>query len=314
MEKRNPQRWTFGIRVVLRRILLVLSVGYILMFFSEHLFWARFRPGSDSWGSYLCTWITYSLAGYATLTLISIFRVRRAAAVFLAGAAFGWLIEGVAVGTTYESLPLSISFTALAWHAWLSVGIGLWVIPKLLSRNSLLLLPVSIVSGLFSGAWAVNWNANSAEYHASAVEFVFFAMATSALLAIAYGIFTAVRREPLRIHPLEGALLAGLVAFFFLFRAIAQPVAACILPPLMGVTILALWLNRRRETAESLLAYPLAPVPVLALATLFLMPATAAGLYAPATWLDLKLQTNILFYLVLTPLGFGLYFFSLWRI
>jgi hypothetical protein len=52
------------IRAVRRRILLVLSAGYILMFFSEHMFWARYRPESGSLGSYLSTWMAYVLISF----------------------------------------------------------------------------------------------------------------------------------------------------------------------------------------------------------------------------------------------------------
>ncbi len=147
---------------IARRILLVLSAGYILMFFSEHMFWARYRPGTDGLANYLSAWIAYSLAGYAALAAISIFRVRRPAGVFLAGAVFGWLLEGVVVGTAYEMLPLSISFTGLAWHALISFALGLWALPEILSRRRGLVLPAAIGIGLFFGAWAINWNANDA--------------------------------------------------------------------------------------------------------------------------------------------------------
>jgi hypothetical protein len=297
-----------------KRIALVLSAGYILMFFSEHMFWARFRPESDSLGNYISTWIAYSLAGYAALAVVSLFRVRRAAGVFLAGAVFGWLLEGVVVGTTYEMLPLSISFTGLAWHALISFAIGLWALPVILSRRRNLLIPAVIGIGLFFGGWAINWNANPDEYHASAAEFVLFAAAATALLIPAYGTFTALRRSPMRIHPAEGGALILVALFFFVFRAAAQPVALCVLPVLMGITVAALWWNRRKETAGSLLADPLPPVPARALIAFPLMGVAAAGVCVPATWLGWKIETNIIFYLLLMPLGFILYFGSLLRI
>ena len=302
------------IRTVARRIVLVLSAGYILMFYSEHMFWARYRPGTDGLANYFSTWIAYSLAGYAALAVISIFRVRRPAGVFLAGAVFGWLLEGVVVGTTYEMLPLSISFTGLAWHALISFSIGLWALPEILSRRRNLLLPVVIGIGLFFGAWAINWNANPQEYHAPATEFLLFAAAATALLIPAYGAFTAMRRSPIRIHPAEGVALILVALFFFVFRAAAQPVALCVLPVLMGITIAALWWNRRKETAGSLLADPLPPVPAWAQAALILTALAAAAVYVPAAWLGLKIQTNVLFYLLLMPLGFILYFVSLVKI
>jgi hypothetical protein len=299
---------------MVRRILLVLSAGYILMFFSEHMFWARYRPGMDGPANYLSTWIAYSLTGYAALAAVSIFRVRRPAGVFLAGSVFGWLVEGVVVGTTYEMLPLSISFTGLAWHALISFAIGLWALPEILSRRRGLVIPVVIGIGLFFGAWGINWNANPQEYHASAVEFILFAAAATALLIPAYGAFAAMRGAPIRIYPAEGVALILVALFFFAFRAGAQPIALCVLPVLLGITFAALWWNRRKETAGSLLADPLPPVPARALAALILIAASAITVYVPVAWFGWKIQTNILFYIMLMPLGFIFYFTALVRI
>ena len=112
-----------------KRLLSVLACGYILMFYSEHLFWAHVRA-SDTLFDYLETWLLYSFLAFAFLNLIDHFRVQNIWALFLCGAVFGWLVEGVIVQTTYESLPLSISFTGLAWHALISVWVGWYAVRK----------------------------------------------------------------------------------------------------------------------------------------------------------------------------------------
>lgn len=302
------------IRFLLRRALLVLSAGLLLMFFSENVFWARFRPGQDSLPNYVSTYAAYCLTGYALLAVLSIFRVRRPAAVFLAGAVFGWLLEGVVVGTVYENLPLSISFTGLAWHALISVGIGIWALPILLSRRRELLAPAAVLVGWFFGAWAVNWNANPAEYHAGAGEFALFALLTVLLLAAAAFVFLRMRAEPVRILPAEGALLALIALFFFALRVAAQPVAALVLPALLALTFAALWRNRRDEPAGGLLAEPLPRAPGRAFGALLLIFPAALLAYLPAFFCGAKIQTNVLFYLVLTPAGFILYGVSWLRI
>ena len=91
-----------------KNIVHVLATGYIFVFFSEHLFWARVRP-DDSWGGWLGAWAAYSIMAYIFLGLVSYFRVRNIWGIFLAGAALGWIAEGVVVQTAYEMLPLSIS-------------------------------------------------------------------------------------------------------------------------------------------------------------------------------------------------------------
>ena len=297
----------------LKQLALVLGTGYIFVYFSEHLFWARVRP-DDSLKNWFSAWIAYSLMAFVFLHLVTYFRINEKSSLFLAGAAFGWLAEGLVVQTAYESLPLSISFTGLAWHALISFAIGLWVLPEILSRRRNLLIPAVIGIGMFFGGWGINWLANPQEYHASATEFVLFAAATTALLIPAYGIFAALRRSPMRIHPAEGGALILVALFFFVFRAAAQPVALCVLPALMGITFAALWWNRRKETDGSLLADPLPPIPAGALIALLLTVAAAAGIFVPAAWFGWKIETNIIFYLLLMPLGFILYFISLWRI
>ena len=106
----------------IKNIFLVLSTGYIFVYFSEHLFWARIRP-EDSLKNWTSAWMAYSLMAFVFLAIVSHFNIKNIWALFLAGAVFGWLAEGVVVQTTYEMLPLSISFTGLAWHALLTVWI-----------------------------------------------------------------------------------------------------------------------------------------------------------------------------------------------
>src|SRR5208337_596700 len=77
---------------------------------------------------FLITWIAYCLLGWIFLDLVRRFRVASFTALFLCGAVFGWVDEGVVVDTLYGNptnpFPLSISFTGLAWHAMLSVCVG----------------------------------------------------------------------------------------------------------------------------------------------------------------------------------------------
>ena len=60
--------------------------------------------------------------------------------------------------TTYESLPLSISFTGLAWHALITVGVGWYAVRKVLRTDSI--RPVLRLAGLIGfiyGLWAICW-------------------------------------------------------------------------------------------------------------------------------------------------------------
>ncbi len=74
-----------------KNILLVLSTGYIFVYFSEHMFWARIRP-EDSLKEWLAVWIAYSLAAFIFLHIITYFKVNNRWSLFLAGAIFGWAV------------------------------------------------------------------------------------------------------------------------------------------------------------------------------------------------------------------------------
>lgn len=108
---------------ILKRLALSLSTGVIFVCWSEVMFWARPIPGT-SLRELIPTTLVYSFGAYLFLWLIDAFRAHSFDAVFLAGAAFGWLVEGVFVQTLYEQIPMSLSFTGLAWHALLTVGVG----------------------------------------------------------------------------------------------------------------------------------------------------------------------------------------------
>lgn len=137
---------------IAKQILSVLATGYILMFYSELVFWAHVRP-DDSFSNWLLTWRAYSFLAFVFLTLVARFRIHTIWALFLAGAVFGLLAEGVLVQTTYESLPLSISFTALAWHALISVWVGWVAVNQVLSLGLRQTALLSAVIGLFFGFW-----------------------------------------------------------------------------------------------------------------------------------------------------------------
>ena len=106
---------------IVKQILGVLATGYILFYYSELVFWARAKP-TDSLPNWISTWLAYSLLAFVFLAIVARFRVHTIWALFLAGAVFGWMTEGIVVQTTYEDLPLSLSFTGLAWHALISIN------------------------------------------------------------------------------------------------------------------------------------------------------------------------------------------------
>ena len=126
------------IRRLLHKAAVVLANGYILFFFSERVFWSFWRPG-DNRAEFVITWLAYSLMGWIFLDLVRRYRVASFPPLFLCGAVYGWVGEGVVVDTMYgdptNPFPLSVSWTGLAWHALLSVGVGWYLIGRALTQE-----------------------------------------------------------------------------------------------------------------------------------------------------------------------------------
>lgn len=290
---------------MLKNLALVPACGYMLTYYSEHLFWARPRP-EDTPLDWFWTWLAYSLAAYAFLVTVSVFRARTLAALFLCGALFGWLVEGVIVQTTYENLPLSISFTGLAWHALISVGVGWYAVRAAMLKDNPLLVGALMVSiGLGYGFWAVCWWVEPPAVVTPLAGFAAFSFGTTLLAVTAYRLYDWAVQAPFAPPLWLNLLVLSMFTGWFLFVALTSvPVALLVLPLLLAVVFVSLWKNRQVETRPSLLESLSAPVPGWRYAFLFLVPLSATVIYGLSLFLGLRLQTNWIVYLCTTPLGF----------
>ena len=298
-----------------KNIVLTLSTGYILFLYSELLFWARNRPG-DSLGEWAMTWLAYSLMGFVFLLIVSYFKVNNIWSLFLAGAVFGWLGEGIVVQTTYESLPLSISFTALAWHALITVWIGWYAIRKSLhASNPFSTLKLSLTIGLCYGLWAIMWWLEPDGGVSSVAEFAAFSFASAILAIPAYWLADWSSSEPFRPNRWVSAAVVGMFAFMFFFIVVpSNPLTIIILPTLLGLAYLGLRWNRASEEDGSMLTDFSVPAPVWKYLSLLGIPAAGVSFYALAASLQLQWQTNWVLYLITTPLGFILFGMSLYKL
>jgi len=145
------QRWLERIQTLVA----LLSGGFILFFFSETLFWGR--PGRASPAELSLTWLAYTVLAAALLWALETYRARGGAAFFLGAALYGWLAEGVLAGTLYTGLPLSLSWTGLAWHALLSVGLGWSGLSRALRSGAWATLGAATLWGVFWALWATVW-------------------------------------------------------------------------------------------------------------------------------------------------------------
>ena len=273
---------------IVRAAGLVLGTGYVLAFFSETVFWSVWRPGDELHGRML-TWLLYSLFAYLTLGVIWRFRVNDGWALLFAGAFFGWICEGVYAMTVFGDpsmpFPFTIVWTSLAWHGPISLVIGWYALGLALreARSGPAILLSSGV-GLFWGAWALGWLAETPPVAVSSLEFLLHASATTAGLALAHLAVAAGRPAsyaPSRIG--LGFAGAVVVAFFLVVTVPAVPMAPLVLSPLLGLLWLALRQSRARRLEGSLLARFAAPIRPRNLAALMLMPLAATAVYALAS-------------------------------
>jgi hypothetical protein len=307
-------------RNTLRKAAVVLANGYILFFFSERVFWSFWRA-SDSLRDFVITWLVYCLLGWLFLDLVRRFRVASFAPLFLCGAVFGWVGEGVVVDTLYGNatnpFPLSISFTGLAWHALLSVGVGWYLIGKaptdeMPTRTAV----ISLAVGVGWGLWAVWWPAELGKgVDASVWGFARYSLACSIPFLLSWVVLGMARPDWFQADKVAAFALWGLVLVVFLAtRVPARPYAALILPPLLTLCWLGLRRNARTEQRPDVLDGLLGWVHARNVLTVVLMPLAAIVVYALFRSLNRYLPTNVLLYVVTMPLGFRFFLRSLWVI
>ncbi|WP_240913615.1 hypothetical protein [Thermococcus sp. JdF3] len=107
------------------------------------------------------------------------------------GAVFGWLVEGVVVQTVYTDFPFQLIWTPLAWHALISVLIGLYFAGEALSDWSVKKVSMLFVFiGAFWGFWASYWKLEDG-YAVSPGDFAIYAFLSTLLLVAAYAVLHA---------------------------------------------------------------------------------------------------------------------------
>ena len=113
-------------------------------------------------GGIIAVWLMYSIMAYPFLCVVNYFHVRDPWYIFLTGAFCGRFKEGLVVQNMYGApdtpLPMSISFTALAWHAPIDVLVGWYLVRYVLSQNKhLTTIVLACGTGHFYGLWGIFW-------------------------------------------------------------------------------------------------------------------------------------------------------------
>ncbi|WIG61267.1 MAG: hypothetical protein OJF49_004015 [Ktedonobacterales bacterium] len=303
---------------LLRRLSLAVLTGYIFVYFSEYTFWARPLDVARFPG-FILVLVVYAFAAYVFLALVVTFHARTLAAIFLAGALFGWLDEGVFVQTMYSMLPLSISFTGLAWHALLTVLVGWFAVQRVVRARSWWRTAwVAAVIGTVYGAWAIWWWM-AAPPAVSVASFARYVFVTTLVLTGVY--WLASRPSLLRFAPtrVELIVVGLLILLYFAFITIPrQPLAVIILPPVVALALLTLRRNRHNEAGEDALAAlrKAGPLRLRDVLPLLALPTVATAVYALAMTARVLVPTGWVVYILTTALGFIFFVYSLiaiWR-
>ncbi len=297
-----------------KTLLASLATGYIFQFYSEFVFWVRIRVG-DTLLDYVLGWLLYSLLAFVFLTLVQHFRVRSVWALFIGGAVFGWLAEGLIGQTTYQSLPMSISFTGLSWHAILTVWVGWYMVRQALDTSIIAVLRLAVGIGVFYGLWAIWWWTEAGGIATPPFDFALYAGITTIVVMVAY--WLADRTTPaFKAGRVAKWVVAGLLLLYFCFITVPfAPIALVILPILLGISYVVLRRNQRVETRDSLLIKTSTP-PLIRYLPLLAIPITASLIYALAYAQGWQWQTNWVVYIITMPLGFLLFAISalkIWR-
>ena len=253
-----------------KRLILVTTTGYILCFFSE-LYFFNEGPGHTAAASaatnpsalfgflFEMCFLYYGSWAFLFLAAISYFRVRSIWALFLAGAAFGWLTEGVVALVIYESVPGTVVWPSVGWHALVDVLLGWYGIRMLLRMNKpWLTLAATVPLGLFWGVWSTwFWQAEFPNElpPLTPSSFAAFSFTFGLMCVAAYAVQQRYGGDEFRPTRWE---LGVVVAWnLFLFGVIAVPVYlfwAALLPFLLGVTLFALSRNKQKEDRQDVVA------------------------------------------------------------
>jgi len=281
----------------LRRAAAIGALGAISVVYSEALFWARWRPG-DSVGGYLVTWAAYSLVAFLTLTAIEHFGVRGTLGIALAGAVFGWLVEGAVAVTLYEDLPWSISWTPLAWHGLFTVVFGWFLVPRALATWPFRrLVRWSVLVGTVWGIWAITWRAQDGSW-TPVLSFGLFAFGAAVVLVLGYVLW---QRAYVPVRPQRWLILAA-ATLLALSAAVQAGAIVVVLPVLVGAVVAVMKVGRGKFDGSELV--PEAPIRPSALTAPLIAAATAVAIFAALQSANVVSNTAAVFYLLTMPGGF----------
>ncbi len=310
------------------RIVSALPLGAVFFVYSEEMFWCFYRHGTPI-EEYLATYLVYVLLSYVFLYLLYWSQVYDKWGVFLIGAIYGWIIEGFIVQTMYEAIPLSISWTALAWHAGITILIGFYNVFGVIrtgniKRLCLLFASVGVFWGLLSTFWIIELG-----YLPTITEFFMFISICSVLISLGYYTFLRTipdkfsisRPEKYFLISLFGIIYACLVLVFVYILVIWTPLVLFTLYILKKYSAKITTYRVHTEKTETLydaihniLKNEPSKKKIIVSGPLLIPPiGTALFAIQYLSGIHLGALVMIIAYIILVPLGFLLYVLSVYK-
>ena len=229
------------------------------------------------------------MLAYFLLAIVSVFRVSHAPAVFVAGAMYGWLVEGGVARTLYGTedsapFPLSLLCTGVSWHALITVMVGWHLARRVLDRNDgCRTLALAAGIGLFWGWWAPFLWAETPPIVTPAVTFLTSGCIMTALLVLSYWASERLGRRGFRPTWLGLAIAVVLVGLFYAQHVAALGPRPLIILPLLLLAGCAVLLRYRAVGAPSgMVAAPPSACTAGNYLLLMAAPVVATGAYGLA--------------------------------
>lgn len=228
----------------IRRIVSVLSLGYVFFYFSELLFWARLKP-EDTGRSLLFTWLVYSFMAYLFILIVEYGKIRTRYGLFLAGLVFGWVAEGLVVYTMYDAFPFQIAWTGMAWHALLSVVLGISLMKTMMDQTVPRIVFLTVCVGLFFGFWSVWWKLEDGFTIPFFDNVLYWFLSTCGLVVAFVGYHHGYPRY-FKASRGEIILLVVITAAFVLAAIIEKGETLLILPLAISIPVSGILINLKR--------------------------------------------------------------------
>ena len=284
---------------MIRRLIFVLLVTAISVFFSEKAYW--YPQGYDI--ALLITFYTPTI--YVVLWAIDAFKINSLSGMILISAVYAFLVEGVITPVMFEGGILSPFMPAyfIGWHGLLSIVFGFYLIRRwLVNRNWKMMLGGSAFFGLLWGVWSITYwlPENGIEWgtapgitalteqttYWTPVDFGLHAFTFTLMLMLGHGLLSlGMWQHSFVLNSFEKV---GLIAFLiFLYATLSfpgAPLGLLTLIPLLGLVFGVLWFKARQregewDTEQSMLERLQGPINYLHLLPLLIMPLIATLIY-----------------------------------